>query len=392
MIQHQVDQLLLEQGEYLPLEFLLGEGRLIYADYEAWRNGGLDTLAEALFGDPEHIQQQLIQAEDYLQRRGWQAETISYPAWGDTVARPLCFSANRTLNLCFHRRYHKPQDQPQMDLFTDSPATSLVNDITRALINRNGAEARRQLENLYDTAPDYARLGELERLVEAAENLDTPVTDTAAELKTLQESLTPLAETLLGKDSRNLLIPQWRRLSSALHDHPYQATHPELHRSYTASQAMDWEAVRQAVEQHNQWQAEPLLLLRHARACEQLHLQSEALLSWCNLCWQFPEQCDALESSNDHPLRRHWITFQELEPELPTSAFPAWLYIAGNPGLTRQLPEPGNNPSACPASYDTLRQLQNPDQTNDNIALRARLKQQAPTLFHYFLDNIGSPS
>ncbi|VAW72967.1 hypothetical protein MNBD_GAMMA13-30, partial [hydrothermal vent metagenome] len=32
-IHHQVDQLLLEQGEYLPLEFLLQEGRLIYADY-----------------------------------------------------------------------------------------------------------------------------------------------------------------------------------------------------------------------------------------------------------------------------------------------------------------------------------------------------------------------
>jgi len=56
-----VDQLLLEQGDYCPLEILLQEGRLSYADYEAWRNGELDFLDEAPFGDPDHIQQDLLQ-------------------------------------------------------------------------------------------------------------------------------------------------------------------------------------------------------------------------------------------------------------------------------------------------------------------------------------------
>ncbi len=401
-IQHQVDQLLLEQGEYLPLEFLLQEGRLLYADYETWRNGGLDTLDEALFGDPEHIQQQLMQAENYLQQRGWQAETISYPAWEseNTTSRPLCFSTNKKLDLCFHRRYHKPQNQPQMDLFTDAPATNLVNGIIQALINRNSAEARRLLERLYDTAPDHARLGELECLVEAAEDLNTPVTDAAAELKTLQKSLAPLAETLLGKDSRNLLIPLWRRLSSALQDQQYQASLPELHLSYTAAQAMDWEAARQMVEQEPRWQADPILLLRHAQACEQLHLQPKALLSWFNLCWQFPQQCDALESSSDHPLRQQWIAFQELEPELPVQSFPAWLLLS-KPGLTRLLPEPGsisgNNEMLYPASYLTLFRLQhnrlNSHAKHGNektMTLRAQLKQQDPALFQHYLGNIDA--
>ena len=47
-----VDRLLFEQGTYTPLELLLAEGRLLYADYEAWRDGQCDYLEGLLFGDP----------------------------------------------------------------------------------------------------------------------------------------------------------------------------------------------------------------------------------------------------------------------------------------------------------------------------------------------------
>jgi len=342
-----------------------------------------------LFGDCEHIQQQLTQAADYLQRLGWQMETVSYQTWRNDHSPRLSFSQNSALDHCFHQRYQKPQDQPQLDMFTDAPATHRVNGITQALVNRNAAEARRQLEGLYDTAPDHARLGELERLVEAAENIDAPVIDTAADMQLLQTTLTPLAESLLGKESRNLLIPLWRRLSLALHDQPYQTAQPELHASYTASRAMDWNTARQAVEQAPDWQAAPVLLQRHAHACDQLHLRCDALLSWFNLCWRFPQQSDALESSSDAELHQQWIDFLELEPELPTQTFPAWLLLA-RPGLTRILAAPHNDTTACPASYKTIHRLQNnlSAPTDEHIALRARLKQQDPVLFQHYLNNI----
>ncbi len=69
-IQHRVDQLLLEQGEYLPLEFLLAEGRLLYSDYENWRGGELEVLDEKLFGDATQIQKDLSQAAGYAQALG----------------------------------------------------------------------------------------------------------------------------------------------------------------------------------------------------------------------------------------------------------------------------------------------------------------------------------
>lgn len=386
--QHQVDQLLLEQGEYLPLEFLLQEGRLSYADYEAWRNGEFDSLDDALFGDHQHIQQQLTQAADYLQRLGWHAQTVTYQAWRNDTSQSLRFSQNSALDRSFHQRYHKPQDQPQLDMFTDAPATNWLNGITQALANRDATQARRQLDGLYDTAPDHVRLGELERLVEAAENLTMAVDDAAADMQILQETLTPLAQSLLGKESRNLLIPQWRRLSSALQDQPYQPAQPEMHISYTASQAMDWDISRQAVEQLTNWQTDPVLLKRHARACDQLHLRGDALISWFNLCWQFPHQSDAIECSTDTELRQQWISFLELEPELSVQTFPAWLLLS-KPGLIRIVVAPHNDETICPSSYLTMRQLQhNIQQTDNNIALRAQLKQQDPALFLHYLNNI----
>ena len=206
-IQQQVDQLLLEQGNYEPLELLLQEGRLMYGDYEAWRNGEIEFLDEMIFGDPKQITQMFDQAGAYLRKRGWISETISYTPWNDSSSKSLRFSQSSSLNNEFHLRYAKPQDQPQLDMFTDAPATTLVNGIRHGLINRNITEARRQIERLYDTAPDHAQLGALEHLVEAAETLDQPVEDIPHEIATLQQTLTALAESVMSSQGRNLLIP-----------------------------------------------------------------------------------------------------------------------------------------------------------------------------------------
>jgi hypothetical protein len=398
-VYYQVDQLLLEQGEYLPLELLLQEGRLSYADYEAWRNGELERLDQVLFGDPDHVRQQLVAAEQYLRDRGWCAEPVRYEVWpnphaptaSESARKPLCFSSDPTLDTCFHRSYRKPPDQLQLDLFTDSPATCLVNGIIASIADRQPAEARRQLDRLFDVAPDHARLGELERLTEAAESLSRPVEDIAGELRQLQATLTPLAASVLGRTRYNLLVPLWRRLSRALQDQPYRAEQPELHASFTASQSLDWDEARHAVEREDNWRGDAVLLLRHATACDQQHDEAAALASWFALCWRFPQQTDALESSPSQTLRQNWSAFQDLDPELPVQLFPAWLLLR-RPGLTKVLPESAADATTCPESYPTLYLLQR-DQLdnagisgNDAMALRARLKQQDPVLFQYFLD------
>ncbi|MFV0278781.1 MAG: hypothetical protein ACK5HY_16590 [Parahaliea sp.] len=369
-----------------------------YTDYEAWRSGELDCLDEMLFGDPEEIAQLLQQAAAYLQQRGWQAEGLVYKNWQDNNPQPLRFSRDSAVNACFHQAYHQPRDLPQMDLFTDSPTTSLANGITLALIDRNTTGARTVLERLYDTAPDYGRLGELECLVAAAESLPDDVGDVAAELRTLQQTLVPLANGLLGKASHNLLIPLWRRLSRALQARAFQASQPDLHRSYTACQSMDWGVAREAIEGEPHWRSEAILLLRHAMASDYLQHREAALRDWFLLCWQHPQQVDALASTGNQALRQHWASFQDADQELPRQAFPAWLLLAV-PGFTRLLPQPGSmsgqEEAACPASYRTLYQLQQyrlqaepTARHGEEMALRAQLQRQDPALFQCFLERV----
>lgn len=400
-VHYQVDQLLLEQGEYLPLEFLLQEGRLSYADYEAWRAGELVHLDQALFGDPQQVREELAAAERYLRDRGWRAEPVRYEPWSKLSApstsesTPEClrFSADSGLDACFHRSYRKPQDHPQLDLFTDSPATCLVNGIIRSLAERQPVEARRELERLADVAPDHARLGELERLTEALESLDSPVNDARAELQWLQQTLTPLAAKALGPARQNFLVPLWRRLSQALQDQPYSPDAPELHLSYTAAQALDWAGSRRAAEREPGWRNDPVMLLRHALACDQQRDHAAALSSWFTVCWRFPERAHALEASVNDDLRQHWSAFQDLDPELPVQSFPAWL-LMNRPGLRDRLGEPEKLSVGCPESYRTLSHLLRLPRPQgkagaDEMTLRAQLKREDPVLFRYFLGAVS---
>jgi len=210
-----------------------------------------------------------------------------------------------------------------------------------------------------------------------------------------------LAESLLSRHARNLLVPLWRRLSAALEAQPYRTARPELHLSYTASRAMDWGTARQAVERERDWRADPVLLTRHARACEGLRQRGTALQSWFELCWRFGGHGKALEASTDAELRRQWQDFQELDPELPVRSFPAWLLVQ-IPGLTRMVHEA--EPGACPESYLTMERLQRarldtePDAAataeraaqDQLMGWRARLKEQEPVLFQYYLDKLST--
>ena len=47
-VQAAVQQLVMEHGEYAPLELLLATNRLGYDDYRAWRDGRLETLDAVL--------------------------------------------------------------------------------------------------------------------------------------------------------------------------------------------------------------------------------------------------------------------------------------------------------------------------------------------------------
>jgi hypothetical protein len=381
-IQYRVDQLLLEQGEYIPLEFLLAEGRLLYSAYEQWRSGKLKLLDEKLTGDLAQIRKDLTRAEVYVCALGLQPAELDYQPWrGDA---PLRFSSDYLFNSLFHKGYCNSKEQPQLDLFMDTSGANLASDITLALSRRDADTAAELLQKLRHSDPRQHRLGKLELLLDAMRQ-DAPIMDPQEELADLQDEIQPLAVEILGRESRPFMEPLWRRLGEALADHDFEPQRPELHRSYTASRNLDWLAVIEAIEAEPDWYNHAVLLQRHARACEQLQRSVEAMLDRFQLCWRFPQQAALALTDATVDLIRAWDLFQNLEPELEPSHFPAWLLII-RPGISSRLPLPVVE---APADFQLLYALQRQKDGlgSEAMRLRAELKALNPALFHHFIAN-----
>ena len=54
-VQAVVQQLVMEHGEYSPIELLLATNRLGYEDFRAWREGRLGRLGAVLAGGPHEV-------------------------------------------------------------------------------------------------------------------------------------------------------------------------------------------------------------------------------------------------------------------------------------------------------------------------------------------------
>ena len=388
-LQHSIDQLLRHQGEYTPLELLLAEGRLAQHDYDAWRCGNRPRLDTALFGDPDQIRHMLAEAQRYVSsnRLPLQAQPLTYERWGANGGQTLRFSDNDTLNDYFHTGYRKAENQPQMDFFIDAPSVNLAGGIAQALRRGNYDDARPLLGQLIQNDPGHARLGSLEQLVDAATRLNAPVNDLAAELDFLHNVLTPAADDALGRNAGSVLIPHWRHLDDALQNTPFDPHRPTLHSSYTATRALDWATARAAVERETDWQRHAVLLQRHVIACAHLQDRSAALLSRFELCWRHPEHTQAIVA-DDYELQNAWQLFLDLEPELKTEDFPAWLLLH-QPALINILPAPEREDGPR-AVYVLVYRLQNATGGNaapetSDIALREQLKHLNPPLFEHFL-------
>jgi len=320
-----VDRILLEQGEYSPLELVLSDGLLAYADYEAWRRERIPVLEDALRDGVTRARRLLQSASAYALRLGLVPETVEYRSW--TAQGYL--RCSREAEDIYRTRYRSPADTHQLDLFHDSAEVVLLNGLREALTAGRESEAQRLLGQCRRTRPQHALLPAIERLVSAQRMRAAPLGDAAQELARLSTEVEPAAARVLGARARDFLVPHWRRLAAALAGYAFDPEQPELHASFAAARAEDWAAVRAAVEAEACWQSRPALVLRHAQAAERLGENETALADWCRLCWRFPiDAAGGLAASRF--LSHEWSAFQNLHVVLATEDFPAWLAIRGD--------------------------------------------------------------
>ena len=119
-VQAAVQQLVMEHGEYAPLELLLATNLLAYEDYRAWREGRLETLDAVLADGTAETRMWLDGARSWADALGLACEPAVHHGWEENAGTVLAASADSALNALLNTRFRHTREHDQLDLFLDS--------------------------------------------------------------------------------------------------------------------------------------------------------------------------------------------------------------------------------------------------------------------------------
>jgi hypothetical protein len=379
-----VDRLLLELGRLDPLELLLAADLLPYEDYEAWRMGRKPEIQAALRVAPGDAAELLECAARYARGQKLAETPLEHRGWGGLDVA-LRIGSHASLVRGCAASFAPPPDRPQLDLFQDSSALLLEEEIGRALAERRTERAREMVARLMAQDSGHPRLHGFLRLIQTID--DAGALSPKVRLREL-EAIEPLARELLGHRSRDFLAPLWTALAESLAGRAFDPGTPRLHAAFAWERAGRWDAVCHAVQAQPDWRGQPLLLLAHAQACWRRRDLAAARRDWMWLCWEHPLDAERAFIAPQLPDRRLadlWGAFGDLDPALPTEDFPAWLLLR-EPGAAASVPPDSAPPDERGAAYRLLCRLVGGE---DDIDLRRELAEVHPELLRLYLARRG---
>ena len=393
-VQAAVQQLVMEQGEYAPLELLLATNRLAWDDYRAWREGRLETLDAVLADGSRETREWLEEAHAWADTLGLGAEPTVHHGWESNVGTVLAASVDSALNALLNTRFRHNREHAQLDLFLDSAQTAAVNALLDALTARDAGHARSALGRLVRIDRDHGQRFHAARLISALESPAPEGPRSGVEqLERMEREWVPAASALLGARRRDFLAPLWRGIGRALEPVPFNAGHPDRHASRAYREGFDWGRVRRSVLAAPRYETEPVLLARLAEAHWRLRDRAKAMETWFALCRHSPDEFARLIEASDFPdwtLRSAWRVASEsdLEPQMTPAWFPAWMLLE-EPGLAGVLGPRDTRDDPSRAFDAVVALLAHPDPDTRGIELRRALQAIHPGLLERFLEKRG---
>ena len=393
-VQAAVQQLVMEQGEYAPLELLLATNRLAYEDYRAWREGRIETLDAVLADGNRETRAWLEMAQAWAEELGLAPEQTEHHGWGSNAGTVLTTSADSALNALLNTRFLHAREHAQLDLFLDSAQTAAVNELLDALTARDAVGARRALDRLVRLDRDHGQRFHAAKLISA---LEAPAPEGARlgveQLERMEREWAPAASALLGARRRDFLAPLWRDIGLALDPIPFNPGNPGRHASRAYREGLDWEGMRRSVLAVPRYETEPVLLARLAEAHWRMRERARAIETWFALCRVAPEEFARLIEAPDFPdwtLRTAWRVAVEsaLELEMTPAWFPAWALLE-EPGLAGVVAPRRTDDDPSRAFDAVVALLAHPDPDERGIELRRALQDIHPGLLKRFLEKRG---
>ena len=389
-VQAAVQQLVVEHGEYTPLELLLATNRLDYEDYRAWRECRLETLDAVLADGGRKIRTWLEVAQSWAEALSLTPEPAVHHGWEGNSGTVLVASVDPPLNALLGTRFRHVREHAQLDLFIDSAQTAAVNTLLDALSARDAGKAREALERLVRMDRDHGQRFHASALISSLEAAAPADSERGLEqLERMEREWVPAAAALLGARRRDFLAPLWRDIGRALDSAPFDPDHPERHATRAYREGLDWERLKRSALAVPGYEKEPALLVRLAEAHWRLRDRVEAIESWFALCHLAPESFERLIEAADFPdwaLRSAWRVAleQDLEHAMTPEWFPAWMLIE-EPGLASGLARRHRDDAPSLAFDTVMALLAHPCLDERGIELRRSLKDVRPDLLERFL-------
>jgi hypothetical protein len=284
----------------------------------------------------------------------------------------------------------------QLDLFLDSRAVVLANEVAERLLAHDARAAESALFALEREGPGHPGLPALRVLVQFARDWQPPprrLADIGRLAARLEQQIAPAVAAALDSRGLSLIESYYRELAAAADGLPYDPEHARAHAAALWLRCGEFAASEQAIQSIPGWRDTPETLRWCSLGRYALYGLAGARPALFALAWRAPQQVDRLvRELRDDALQRDWSAFESCDwPTTASAALPAWFpawYVLEHPAAAADIALAGEHDSpAAGATQLAVRilDLERAGSSAQLLRLRDQLRTLNPDLFSHYM-------